>query len=96
MFGVVKEVIDELADQYKIAMLHFSEIYPLPEEGNWLNLLSTVELKINIEQNATSQFASLLRAETGLKMDRYINRFDGRPFTIEELKERVYANVRGL
>ncbi len=96
MFGVVKEVIDELADQYKIAMLHFSEIYPLPEEGNWLNLLSTVELKINIEQNATSQFASLLRAETGLKMDKYINRFDGRPFTIEELKERVYANVRGL
>lgn len=96
MYGIVKEVVDALSEQNKIAMLHFSELYPLPKKQNWLDILKNSKMTINIEQNATSQFARLLRMETGLNIEKHINRFDGRPFTVEELKEKVYVNLRGL
>lgn len=96
MYGIVKEVVDELSLQYKIAMLHFSEIYPLPEEMGWLETLKNAKLCINIEQNATGQFARLLKMETGFSIEKHINRFDGRAFTVDELKEKVYACIGRL
>lgn len=96
MYGIVKEVVDALSEESKIAMLHFSELYPLPKKQNWLDILKNSKMIINIEQNATSQFARLLRMETGLNIEKHINRFDGRPFTVEELKEKVYVILRGL
>ncbi|MCX7724395.1 MAG: 2-oxoacid:acceptor oxidoreductase subunit alpha, partial [Thermodesulfovibrio sp.] len=95
-YGIVREVVDELSDKFKIAMLHFSEIYPFSEDKSWLNILQNAKLILNIEQNATSQFAKLIMMETGLEIKRHINRFDGRPFTVDELKEKVYAYIRGL
>ncbi len=96
MYGIVKEVVDELSDKFKIAMLHFSELYPFSDQQNWINALKNSKLSINIEQNATSQFSKLLKMETGLHFENHINRFDGRPFTVDELKEKVYAYLRKL
>ncbi|MEN2986609.1 MAG: 2-oxoacid:acceptor oxidoreductase subunit alpha [Thermodesulfovibrionaceae bacterium] len=95
-YGIAKEVVDELRNKFRIAMMHFSEIYPLPEDETWLKTLTEAKTVINIEQNATGQFAKLLRMETGLKIERHINRFDGRPFSVDELKDRVYAYLREL
>lgn len=96
MYGIVREVIDEFSDNFKIAMLHFSEIFPFSEELKWIEIIRNAKLSINIEQNATSQFAKLIRMETGIEIGNHINRFDGRPFTVDELKERVYAYLRRL
>ncbi len=93
-YGIVREVVDELSKSYRVSMLHFSEIFPFPEEKSWLHLLRKANLVINIEQNATSQFAKLFRMETGIKIEKHINRFDGRPFTVDELLERVYEQIR--
>jgi 2-oxoglutarate ferredoxin oxidoreductase subunit alpha len=95
-YGIVREVVDEFSNKYKIVMLHFSELYPLPEDTKWLDYLKNAKLCISIEQNATSQFTKLLRMETGYKIENSINRFDGRPFTVEELKERVNGHLRRL
>lgn len=92
-YGIVREVIDELSNKFKIAMLHFSEIYPFSEDKNWLNILKNAKIRLNIEQNATSQFAKLLKMETGFETEMHINRFDGRPFTVDELKEKVYVYI---
>ncbi|MCS7278719.1 MAG: 2-oxoacid:acceptor oxidoreductase subunit alpha [Thermodesulfobacteriaceae bacterium] len=89
LYGIVKEVVDELSKDFKVAMLHFSEIFPFSEEVSWVNLIKEAKIVINIEQNATSQFAKLLQLETGVRIKKHINRFDGRPFTVDELKERV-------
>ncbi len=94
-YGVMKEAVDDLAETTAVAMLHFSEIYPFPGTGrfDYLGLLNRAGKTICIENNALGKFASLMRAETGFVFHDRINRFDGRPFTLEtlvgEIKERI-------
>ncbi|TFH05245.1 MAG: 2-oxoacid:acceptor oxidoreductase subunit alpha, partial [Methanosarcina sp.] len=92
-YGVIKEVVDILSKDRKIAMMHFSQVYPLPERDrfDYIELLENAKLAISIENNASGQFAKLLRAETGFEFTHQILKFDGRPFTIENLKEEVDA-----
>ena len=92
----------------KIAMLHFSEIYPFPlpivplpqGEGargrvkfDYLTLLNEAKLTICIENNATGQFARLLRSETGYEFKYRINKYDGRPFTVENLVGQIIGKL---
>ncbi|NOZ24996.1 MAG: 2-oxoacid:acceptor oxidoreductase subunit alpha [Nitrospirae bacterium] len=94
-YGVMKELVDMLSRDHAIAMLHFSEIYPFPStEGfDYLGVLESARLTVCVENNATGQFARLMKAETGYGFDAHINRYDGRPFTLEglagELREYV-------
>ena len=101
-YGIMKEAVDELSNSSRIAMLHFSEIYPfLPQpppsrgggegrvEFDYLKLLRGAKLTICIENNATGQFARLMKAETGYSFNGFINRYDGRPFTLEELVKEI-------
>jgi 2-oxoglutarate ferredoxin oxidoreductase subunit alpha len=90
-FGVVKEVVDALSRVKSIAMLYFSEIYPFPstEKFDYLTLLNKAKLTICIENNASGQFARLMRAETGFEFKYRINKFDGRPFTLEGLSREL-------
>jgi len=92
LYGVVKESVDMLLKNKAVAMLHFSEIYPMPS-GNYLDILKNAKKTICIEQNATSQFAQLLKIETGFEFDAKINRYDGRPFLLEEMIGEINALV---
>ncbi len=95
-YGVVRECVDELSGEHNIAMLHFSEIWPFPlrDRFDYLSILERARLSISIEHNATGQFRRLLRTETGYLTTHSINRFDGRPFTVEELIERLKALIK--
>jgi 2-oxoglutarate ferredoxin oxidoreductase subunit alpha len=97
-FGVMKEAVDILSGERKIAMLHFSELYPFPaaEKSDYLNILKAAKLGICIENNATGQFARLMRAETGYEFQQKINRYDGRPFTLEYLTGEIDGHIRRL
>ena len=97
-YGVMRESIDTLSNNVKIAMLHFSEIYPFPsiDKFDYMKVLNNAKLTICIENNATGQFARLMRAETGFEFKASINRYDGRPFLLEELVEEIDANSRRL
>jgi 2-oxoglutarate ferredoxin oxidoreductase subunit alpha len=90
-YGVIKEVVDTIPEDQKVAMMHFSQIYPLPEQDrfDYIELLKNADLTICIENNASGQFAKLIRAETGFEFSHQISRYDGRPFTIENLKEEL-------
>ncbi|MCX7973287.1 MAG: 2-oxoacid:acceptor oxidoreductase subunit alpha, partial [Candidatus Aminicenantes bacterium] len=95
-YGITREVVDRLSANYKISMLHFSELFPFSEDTSWLEIFKKAKLVINLEQNATSQMAKLLRQETGIVIENHLNRFDGRPFTVDELKEKVDAILKRL
>lgn len=86
-YGVIKEAVDTLGDSRSIAMLHFSEVFPFPDpaKSNFMAVLGNAKSTICVENNATSQFAQLVRAETGFAFDRHLNKYDGRPFMLEEL-----------
>lgn len=90
-YGVIKEAMDNLSENNKIAMLHFTEVYPLPDNDrfNYIDLLNKAKLAICIENNATGQFARLMRAETGFEFKSKINKFDGRPFLLGELVQEI-------
>ncbi len=92
-YGVIKEVVDTYPKDQKVAMMHFSQIYPLPEYGkfDYIELLKNADLTVCIENNASGQFAKLIRAETGFEFSHQIPKYDGRPFTIENLKEELHA-----
>lgn len=94
-YGLLQESVDILMEKTKIAMLHFSEIYPFPstDKFDYLNVLNTAILTICIENNATGQFARLMRAETGYEFKHKINKYDGRPFTIDELTKEIVACI---
>jgi 2-oxoglutarate ferredoxin oxidoreductase subunit alpha len=95
-FGVIKEAVDALSKRNKAAMLHFSEIYPFPSttQFDYLKLLRSAHFTICIENNATSQFAGLMKTETGYTFTKNINRYDGRPFTVDGLLGEIYAIIR--
>lgn len=90
-YGIIKEAIDILSKEHKIAMLHFSEVYPLPvrDKFDYVSVLMNAKISICIEQNALSQFAKLLRTETGFEFTSKINKYDGRPFTVEQLVKKI-------
>jgi 2-oxoglutarate ferredoxin oxidoreductase subunit alpha len=94
LYGLLREAVDELSRNYSIAMLHFSELYPFPgtERLDYLGLLTKAHLSICVEQNATGQLARLMRSETGYEFGALLNKYDGRPFTVESL----VTNLKGL
>jgi 2-oxoglutarate/2-oxoacid ferredoxin oxidoreductase subunit alpha len=95
-FGILKEAVEQLSRSRKISLLHFAEISPFPkiQKFDYLQLLKRAKQTICVEQNATSQFAKLLRAETGFSVSSTINKYDGRPFLLETLLGELNARIR--
>jgi 2-oxoglutarate ferredoxin oxidoreductase subunit alpha len=88
-YNVVKEALENI-DNKDLAMLHFSQVYPIPE--NVVEFLEKAEKIIDVENNATGQFAKLIRAETGIKID--ILKFNGMPFSVEELSAKIREELQ--
>jgi 2-oxoglutarate/2-oxoacid ferredoxin oxidoreductase subunit alpha len=97
-YGLLREAVDELAKSYGIAMLHFSEIYPFPgtEQFDYLRLLERAKLTVCVEQNATGQLARLMKTETGHEFGSLLNKYDGRPFTVELMVENLKGMIKKL
>ncbi|MBP2030488.1 2-oxoglutarate ferredoxin oxidoreductase subunit alpha [Methanohalophilus levihalophilus] len=91
-FGPLAEAVDILnEDEVSINLVHFSDIYPL-HEGDIGLLMDGLNHTVCVENNATGQFAQLLRTELGFEVSDKILRYDGLPFTpksiIRELEEK--------
>lgn len=83
-YHVVKEAISELG-QDSIAMLHFSQVYPLHETS--LAYLRSAKRVAIVENNASAQFAGLIQRETGFAIasDSMLLKYNGLPFAVEEV-----------
>jgi len=89
--GVVEEALELLGDD-SIAALHFTQVYPLNQEG--LRLLDNRNVVV-IENNATGQLADLLTIETGRQVDHRILKATGEPFTVEEIVDALKEKTHG-
>ena len=92
-FGVVRDACNLLKKRgISIRHLHFHEVYPL--ETKVLEKVCSQSKKIiMIENNYTAQMARLIRAETGIEITEKILKYDGRPFYLDELSEKILEKV---
>jgi 2-oxoglutarate/2-oxoacid ferredoxin oxidoreductase subunit alpha len=91
-YGTIKEARDKMS-QDDISFLHFKQIYPLHPKTR--NYLEKAEKTIIFENNATAQFANLIKLETGFIIDKKVLKYNGMPFSVEEVIENLDNMVRG-
>jgi len=90
-YGPCREAVDILnAEGRAAAMVHFAQVWPLDAQAvRSLLREGEAERVITVEGNATGQFASILRSAGALDEHESILRYDGMPFTGEEIAARV-------
>jgi 2-oxoglutarate ferredoxin oxidoreductase subunit alpha len=74
-----------LLDRNDTGLLSYSQLYPLNDKG--LDYLTKAQNLIFVEQNFSGQFAQLIWREYGIKANELVNKYTGRQFFVEELKE---------
>ena len=95
-FGVLQEVYARLAEKHRLGILHFTEVWPFPllDKFDYVALLKQAAITICVENNATGQFAKLMRMETGFEVAVGINKYDGRPFLVDTLLGEINDHLR--
>lgn len=84
-WGSMKGIcLDAMAARKNTAVIHVTHLYPL-DSSRVRELFGYGKNYVLVEQNATSQFGTLLREQTGVTIEKTINRFDGRPMTVTEI-----------
>ncbi|MGB9780036.1 2-oxoacid:acceptor oxidoreductase subunit alpha [Caldanaerobacter sp.] len=88
-YGPIKEAIETLVEEgFSIGALIFGDIWPLPT-NRLLEFSKKAKKIIDIEQNATGQLEKLIRQETLMKATHKILKYDGRPFSSDEIYNKL-------
>jgi 2-oxoglutarate/2-oxoacid ferredoxin oxidoreductase subunit alpha len=88
-YGAIKEASNILHKEGKPNnVLHLCEVWPFPA-GDVAAALKETKKSVVIENNATGQLAYLIRAETGIQVDRQINKWDGRPISAQFILDQM-------
>ncbi len=81
------ENIIKLNPTEKIGFLHFKQLYPFhPKVTEYLKQAEDV---IILENNAQGQMANLIKLETGFQIQEKVLKYDGMPFSVEEVQEKL-------
>jgi len=85
-YHAVKESLGRLGAT-DVAFLHFKQVYPL--HPNAVDYLQKARKRVMVENNGTGQFGQLIRMQTGFDMDRKILKYNGLPFSADELEKKL-------
>lgn len=86
-WGSCRGVCEEVAERRGLRVVQPVVLCPFPVE-QVRRALEGSERVIAVEHNATGQLATLMQ-QYGFTIHYQIHKYDGRPFTIEELEERI-------
>jgi 2-oxoglutarate ferredoxin oxidoreductase subunit alpha len=93
-YGAIREAAALLEkDGRPVNTLHFSQLWPFPTEAA-NEYLGKAGKNIVVENNATSQLSMLIKRETGKTVDGAILKYDGRPFSPQEIADRVRTEAK--
>jgi 2-oxoglutarate ferredoxin oxidoreductase subunit alpha len=82
----IREAIEKLGNK-DVAFLHFKQLYPLHPETE--KMLEMGEKTVLLENNAKGQFSNLIKMEIGFKVGKKALKFNGMPFSVEEVVEII-------
>ncbi|MBC7221211.1 2-oxoacid:acceptor oxidoreductase subunit alpha [Candidatus Bipolaricaulota bacterium] len=85
-YGAIREATERLGEGY--AHVHLRELWPLRTE-ELRRVWAEAEEVILVEGTATGQLGRVIAGETGLRPHRFVPRYDGRPFTAEDIVEAL-------
>ena len=87
--GPVLEAMKILAKENVSAkFIHFVYVSPFPAQEA-LRLMKKCRRILSVENNYTSQFAGVIRENTGIEVSGSLLKYDGRPFYPEEIAKKV-------
>ncbi len=78
----IYEAVEKLEGN-DVAFLYFKQLYPLHPETR--EMLENADKTVILENNAKGQFANLIKLETGFEIDKKVLKFNGMPFSVEEV-----------
>jgi 2-oxoglutarate ferredoxin oxidoreductase subunit alpha len=89
-YYVVKEALSEIQND-DIALLHFSQVYPLYK--GTAGLLKKADRVLLVENNATGQFGNVVLREADYRIrdDDKLLKYNGLPFSVEEVRDFLRA-----
>jgi 2-oxoglutarate ferredoxin oxidoreductase subunit alpha len=92
--GAILDGMEDLkSDRIETNFLQVRYVNPFPT--NFVQqVLGSARRKIAIENNYSAQMAGLIRERTGIGMDNTIVKFDGRPFSQNEIYEGVQDIIK--
>lgn len=90
-FHIVKEALEKINNS-NMSLLHFSQIFPLPE--TWNSYFKNAEQIVVIENNMTKQFSELLQQKLNVKVNFNINKYNGLPFSVEEVTTLLLQKLK--
>ncbi len=85
-YHAIKEAFRRLGTK-DVALLHFKQVYPLHPDT--IAYLQKAKKRVIVENNGTAQFGQLIRLRAGFDMDLKILKYNGLPFSVEELEEQL-------
>ena len=92
-YGALKEAAAILnAEGLPTQSVHFSEVFPFPS-GDFQKTIGKNAQILAVEQNYMGQFADLFSFETGLPVSDKILKYDGRPFSPQEIVTQVKEKI---
>lgn len=74
--------------------LHITWMNPFPADAV-KRVLEGAKKILHIENNYTGQLAGLIREKTGINLENKFLKYDGRPFYVEEMSEKIDSMLRG-
>jgi 2-oxoglutarate ferredoxin oxidoreductase subunit alpha len=87
--GAILEAMERLRQEgFKTNFIQVRMPLPLPK--NYVaEKLRRAQKKIIVEGNYTAQLAGVIREETGISMDYYVLKWNGRPMSADEIYEAL-------
>ena len=91
-YGAIKEAMGNLKND-NISFLYFKQLYPLHHSTK--ESLNQAEKTIIFENNAQGQFADLIKLKTGFEVDKKVLKYNGMPFSVEEVEKSLKEFTEG-
>ncbi len=87
-WGTTRNVVEEALKEFDdVSALHFTQVHPVHDAAT--EYLDRAEEVVSLENNATAQFAKQLKMQTGYEVVYTILKYDGLPFSVEEVVEKI-------